>query len=178
MRNFRTLAALATASLSLAAAPAALAQTSAVGSAAGSPTMNICLAQINCTYVNYQHGRPTDVVRRNGTLTDWSLNAGSQGGQVQLRILRATSHGNFKVIRSTAIETVSTTGINTFSANLKVKRGDVLALSNDTSGIYMASAPAGTCVRYFMGPLSDGQWMKPSHISQQLRLLMSAHVKS
>ena len=178
MRNFRTLAALATASLSLAAAPAALAQTSAVGSATGSPTMNICFAQINCTYVNYRHGKPTDVVRRNGTLTDWSLNAGSQGGQVQLRILRATSHGNFKVIRSSAIETVSTTGINTFSANLKVKRGDVLALSNDTSGIYMATAPAGTMRALLHGPAERRPIDEAGHISQQLHLLMSAHVKS
>ncbi|HUO69586.1 MAG TPA: hypothetical protein VMU39_02330 [Solirubrobacteraceae bacterium] len=177
MRHFRHLAALATTALSLAAAPAALAQTTSVGNANGSASMNICLAQINCTYVNYQHGKPTDVVKRTGTLVDWSLNAGSVGGQVQLRILRPTTHGAFKVIRSSAVQTVSSTGINVFSANLKVRRGDVLALSNATSGIYMASAPAGTCVRYFMGPLNDGQSMKPSTIAPQLHLLISAHVK-
>ena len=178
MRNFKTLAALATAAASLAAAPAALAQTRTVGNAAGSPTMNICVASIDCTYVNYTHGKPTDVVKRTGTLTDWSLNAGSISGQVQLRILRRIGGGHFKVIRSSAAETVTATGVNTFSAHLRVKRGDVLALSNDTSGIYMATAPTGTCVRYFSGPLSDGASMTPDQISPQLHLLVSAHVKS
>ena len=178
MRNFRSLAALATAALSLAAAPAALAQTSIVGSFNGTPTMNICAASINCTYVNYHHGKPTDVVRHTGTITDWSLNAGSVGGQVQLRILRPATGGHFRVIRSSAIETVSTIGVNTFTTHLKAKRGDVLALSNATSGIYMATAPSGTCVRYFSGPLSDGSSMKPTHISPQLHLLLGADLTS
>jgi hypothetical protein len=177
MRTIRHLAALLTAALSLAAAPAALARTATVGNANGSPNMNICFAQINCTYVNYLHGATTDVVKRTGTLVDWSLNAGSVGGQVQLRILRPTTHGNFKVIRSSVVRTVSSAGINTFPANLKVQRGDVLALSNATSGIYMTGAPAGTSVRYFMGAVSNGQSMKPTTISPQLHLLLSAHVK-
>jgi hypothetical protein len=174
----RTLTALAAASLSLAAAPPALASTRHVGNANGSPTMNICVASQDCTYVNYRHGKPTDVVKHSGTIVHWSLNAGSEGGQVQLRILRPIGGGHFKAISSSAVKTVMTTGINTFSAHIKVKQGDVLALSNNTSGIYMAGAPAGTCVRYFGSPLHNGSTGRPTQIAQQLRLLVSADVKS
>jgi hypothetical protein len=73
---------LAAAGLSLSAAPAALAGPSSVGSSAGTPTANICVSSFECTYVNYRHGKPTDVVNRAGTLVDWSVNAGSTGGQV------------------------------------------------------------------------------------------------
>ncbi|MFX6857577.1 hypothetical protein ABTH71_19745, partial [Acinetobacter baumannii] len=65
MRHLRTLTALAaTASLALAAAPAAFAKTSSVGSASGTPTQNVCLASIECTYINFHNGKPTDVVKR------------------------------------------------------------------------------------------------------------------
>ena len=96
MRRFRTLTALTTASLALAAAPAAFAQTSSVGNSGGSATMNVCVASIECTYVNYHNGKPTDVVKHAGWVTNWSVNAGSIGGQVQLRILRPTSGGKLQ----------------------------------------------------------------------------------
>jgi hypothetical protein len=95
MTRLRTLTALAAAAASLAAAPAALAHTSPVGSSLGTPTANICLYSFDCTYVNYQHGKPTDVVKHSGTLSTWSLNAGSVSGAVQLRILRPAGHGRF-----------------------------------------------------------------------------------
>jgi hypothetical protein len=137
MTTLRSLTALAAASLTLVAAPAAFAKTTAVGNSSGTPTMNICVLQIDCTYLNYTHGKPTDVVKHSGTIVDWSLNAGSTGGQVQLRVLRPIGHGRYKAIRSGTLETVSAIGINTFSANLAVRRGDVLALRNDSSVIWL-----------------------------------------
>ena len=178
MRRFRILTALTTASLALAAAPAAFAQTSSVGNSGGSATMNVCVASIECTYVNYHNGKPTDVVKHAGWVTNWSVNAGSIGGQVQLRILRPASGGKLKVVQTSSTHTVNDIGLNTFSAHIKVKAGDVLALRNATSGIYMAQASPGTCVRYFSPDPSDGQSAKPNTIVQQLHLLLSAHVKS
>ncbi len=75
-----------------------------------------------------------------------------------------------------ALETVSAIGLNTFSAHIKVKRGDVLAMSNDSSGIYMESAPAGQCVRDFSSTLSNGTTGKPDFLTPQLHLLLSADV--
>ena len=53
MRRIQILTAVTTASLGLAAAPAAFAGTANVGDAGESATMNVCLAAIECSYVNY-----------------------------------------------------------------------------------------------------------------------------
>ncbi len=174
MSRLHFVATLSAAALSLCAAPPALAGTSSVGSSAGTPSANICALSFTCTYVNYRHGKPTDAVRRAGTLVDWSVNAGSVGGQVELRVLQPVGKGRFKLRASSSVETIANAGENTFGADLKVRRGDVLALTNATSGIYMATAPAGTCVRYF--DASIGGAAKPDGIAPQLRLLLSAHV--
>jgi hypothetical protein len=174
--TLRTLTALAAAAVSLAAAPGALAHTTPVGHSDGTPTMNVCPLSQDCTYVNFRHGQPTDVVKHSGTLVDWSVNAGSTGGGAELRILRPAGHGTFKAVHSSALETVSAIGLNTFSAHIKVRRGDVLALSNDSSGIYMESAPAGQCVRDFSSTLSNGTTGRPDQVTTQLHLLLSADV--
>jgi hypothetical protein len=176
MSRNRILAALTAVGLSLWAAPAALAGTTSVGSSGGTPSANICVFSFECTYVNFHNGKPTDVVKRAGKLMDWSVNAGSAGGQVRLRVLRRLGNGQFKLRASSLVRTIANTGENTFPARLNVKAGDVLALTNSTSGIYMAAAPTGTCVRYFDAPLS-GAAGKPNRVSQQLHLLLSAHVK-
>jgi hypothetical protein len=179
MTRIRTLTALAAASLSLAAAPAALAHMQSTGNAGGAPTMNICVAQIDCTYVNYRNGKPTDVIRHGGTIVSWSLNAASSGGQVRLRILRPVAGGKFLAVHTSVTRTVALTGLNTFPAHIKVKRGDVLALENSDSGLYMATAPAGTSVEYFGfgDPIADGSTGAPNSVAPQLHTLISADVK-
>jgi hypothetical protein len=176
MSRNQIVAALTALGLSLCAAPAALAGTNSVGSSGGTPSANICVASFECTYINYRHGNPTDVVKRAGTLIDWSVNAGSSAGQVRLRVLRPIGHGRFKVRASSLVRTIANTGVNTFPAHLSVKAGDVLALTNSNSGIYMAAAPTGTCVRYFDAPLT-GAGGKPNRTSTQLHLLLSAHIQ-
>jgi hypothetical protein len=179
MRQLRTLTALAaTASVALAAAPAAFARTSGVGHSSGSPTMNVCAATIKCTYFNTHNGKPTDVVKRSGTVTDWSVNAGSAGGQVRLRILRPSGGGNYTVVRSSSVHTVKASGLNTFSANVKVRAGDVLALGNGDSGLYMENADPGNSVHYYMPSPTNGASGKPNQVTPDLHLLLSAHVKS
>ena len=178
MRNLKTLISLLALSVALIAVPTAAAKLRTVGSSSGNPTMNECAASIDCTYINFHNGKPTDVVKKNGTVTSWSLNAASTGGQVQLRILRPAAGGQFKAIRSSGLETVSGTGVNTFTTHLKVRRGDVLALSNDSSGLYMEAAPANTCVRFFNSPFGDGSTGTPSQNVSELHLLLSAQVRS
>jgi hypothetical protein len=170
------LIALVSVAMSLAAAPAALASPSHVGNSVDTPTMNVCLASIDCTYVNFHNGKPSDVAKHGGRIVDWSVNAGSTGGQVQLTVLRPSGQGRFKAIGQSALETVAAIGANDYTTSLKVRRGDVLGLRNSTSGIYMAVAPAGTCVRYFNAPLNIGASGKPNRIVPQLHLLLSADV--
>ena len=175
MRRLLTPLTLAGLALALTAG-SAVAKTSAVGDSSGMPAANICAASIACTYVNFTHGAPSDVVRHTGTLHDWSVNAGSVGGQVQLRILRPIGHGRFKLVRSSGWETIAGAGENTFPGQVKVRAGDVLGLTNGSSGIYMATAPAGTCVRYFDTAIADGAAGRPDRVAPQLHLLLSADV--
>lgn len=177
MSRLRTITAIAVSAVSLSAVPAAFAKTSPVGNSSGMPNANICLLSFDCTYLNYRYGKATDVVRHSGTLVAWSLNAASTGGQVQLRILRPAGHGKFRFVHSSSMETVLLDGENTFAAHIKVRAGDVLALTNATSGLYMTTAPAGTCVRYFDSSRNDGSTGKPNRVWPQLRLLLSAEVK-
>jgi len=51
MTRLRTVTAVAAAALSLSAASAALATAGTVGSSSGTPTANICLLSLDCTYV-------------------------------------------------------------------------------------------------------------------------------
>lgn len=178
MRPLLIPAALSAAVLAMSSTPAAFAKTNSVGDSSGAATANVCALSVECTYVNYAHGKPSDVARRSGTLRDWSLNAGSVDGQVQLRVLRSLAHGRLKLVRSSSWETITTPGENTFPAHLTVRAGDVLALTNSTSGIYMSSAPAGRCVRYFDVSMPDGSAGTPSRIITQLHLLLSADVTS
>ena len=177
MRKPRMLTGLAAAAaLSLCATPAALAQTNTVGNSAGDPIMNVCVASIDCTYINFHNGKPTDVVKHTGTLKSWTLRADSVGGDVTLRILSPAGGGKFKVVRSSSTHTVTTTGPNTFSANIPVKASQVLALTNDTSGLYMANASGHTCIHYFDAAIADGSTGKPDRTANNLHMLLSAHV--
>jgi hypothetical protein len=176
MRRLLTLATLTAVALSVSTTPAALAKASSIGNSNGAPTTNLCALSFACTYVNYQHGKPSDVIGHSGTLSHWSLNAGSVGGQVQLRVLRPVAHGELEPLRSSSWQTIANPGLNTFPEHMKVRAGDVLALTNSSSGIYMTTAPAGTCIRYFDAPIPDGSTGKPGRVAPQLHLLLSARV--
>jgi hypothetical protein len=177
MRLLGTLTA-ASAALALIAAPAALAKTTTVGSTGSDPSMNICPGGESCTYVNYSGNKPVDVVRHAGTIVDWSLAADSVGGQVQLRILRPVGHGNYKVVASSSLATVGTTGVNKFSAHIKVRQNDVLALTNNSSGLYMGQAMGGASVHYFNAPIATGATGHPTQVANGLQAQLSADVKS
>jgi hypothetical protein len=177
MRRLLTPVALAALTLAL-TATSAVAKTSSVGSSSGTPTANICALSFECTYVNFAHGAPSDVVRQAGTLREWSLNAGSVGGEVQLRILRRVKHGQLDFVRSSSWETIANAGENTFTSALKVKAGDVLAVTNSSSGIYMSAGPSGVCVRYFDAAVTDGTTGRLDRVAPRLHLLVSATVTS
>ena len=188
MRHLRTITIIA--ALFLAAPAASLAKSKTIGSAtAGTPTMNICLFNVDCTYIDIEHG-PRDVVARKGTIVSWSVNSGSAGGDVQLRILRPKGQGKLKFVASSPVETVTAPGINTFPVSIKVKKGDVLALRNTSSGLYMAVGDADDSVSYFNPSLAAGSTGKPTHSTltdsgsgqgdagtPHLRLLLSAKEK-
>ncbi len=76
------------------AGAAITAQTIAPGSTTASPTANICAARIDCTYAPFSGDVPPELqVTFDGTVTSFSLIAGSAGGQVRLRVLRPAIGG-------------------------------------------------------------------------------------
>src|SRR4051812_15451030 len=178
MLKTRSLTTLAAVTLTAAAAPA-VASASPIGTSAGEADQNVCVAQIDCTYVNYKGAKPTDVVKKTGALKSWTVSASSTGGTVRLRVLRPAKHGKFLFVRSSKLRTGTQTRPNTFPTSLKVRKGDVLAMSNDTSGIYMQTASANRSLRYFNydDPQTDGQTSKTSRTVPSLRLLLSAKTK-
>ncbi len=192
MRISRRIAPILAAAASLIGAPAALASTSSIGDVTSPPINNVCLFMVDCTYVNFSHGKPTDVVRHSGTIVRWSA---LQCGALQLRVLRPVGHGKFEFVRSSAIRAASDPGINTFPAHIPVRAGDVLALrdagsSTQSSCLMFASAGSGQGVRYYRPSPGDGATARPNastttdqHSGQgdsatpNLRVLFSAIVK-
>ena len=180
----RNLIAATAAALSLAAAPAALAHTTTAGSTAGDPTMNVCLVDFDCTYINFAHGKPTDVVRHAGTITRWSINVGIFGNpeQVTLRVLRPVHGGAFKAIGASAPVTIAGDGVNTFPTRIKVRKGDVLAMENTTSSLLMTVTGPGQSIHYFdgiapNGLLAPGATGTPDRVAPMLHVPISATIK-
>jgi hypothetical protein len=161
----RITAAAAVITASLAAAPAALAHPPAtVGNVTGAPVQNVCLFEVDCTYVNFAHGKPVDVVRHSGTITSWSA---LQCGGLQLRVLRPAGNGKFRFVRSSIVRAAPNPGINVFPAHIPVKAGDVLALRDtgspaQSSCIMFAKAGSSRGVRYYKPSPSDGSTRKPN----------------
>jgi hypothetical protein len=148
----------------MAAAPAALATTSSpIGSVSGTPEMNVCLFMVDCTYVNFAHGKPTNVVKHDGTIVSWQA---LRCGGLQLRVLRPAGNGKFKFVRSSVTRAATMPGINTFPAHIPVRAGDVLALRDtgsaaQSSCLMFAQTGAGHSVRYYRPSPQDGAIAKP-----------------
>ncbi len=193
MHLSRLITATATAAALFVAAPAALARTSTIGDVSGTPDNNVCLFMVDCTYVNMAHGKPTEVVRHRGWVVSWSA---LQCGALQLRVLHPVGDGRFRFVRSSVVRAATAPGINTFSAHLPVRAGDVLALrdagsSTQSSCLMFAGAGSGHSVSYYRpsplggvvapptaSTLSDENSGQGDAATPHLRVLFSATVKS
>ena len=152
------------AAASLAVAPAAFAHNTTVGDAYGNAATNVCLFMVDCTYVNFTQGKPANVVKHNGTVVSWQA---LQCGALQLRVLRPASHGRLKFVRSSKIESAAQPGLNTFTAHIPVRAGDVLALrdagsSSQSSCLMFAQAGPTHSVRYYRPSPLDGVTAAPN----------------
>ena len=143
---------------------------------AGAATNNVCSGGISCTYVQTSGGTPVAVSPVAGTVVRWRLKAGSLGGEVKLRVLRPAGTG-FTAVASSATATV-TSALNTFTTNLPIVAGDVVALDNASSGLYFTNSPAIALplVKYFQPALPDGMTGDPNNQRVNLELLMNADV--
>jgi hypothetical protein len=154
-------------------------QTVTLGSTTGTPSQNICVAGIDCTYIPFSGvAAPELAVPFDGTVTRFSLNAGSAGGKVELRVLRPAGGGKFTGAGTGPAETLAL-GVNTFTVSLPVKAGDVLGLDNDSSALmFDATSPTPITAYYELPPLTDGATAAPNRTQAGSRLLLSATIKA
>jgi hypothetical protein len=109
---------------------------------AGAANANICAQGFSCTYVQTSGGAPVATSPVAGQVVRWRLKAGSTGGEVKLRVLRPAGTGFTAVASSTTVTVTS--ALNTFTTNLPIQAGDVVALDNASSGLYFTDSPAIT----------------------------------
>jgi hypothetical protein len=117
-------------------------QTVTLGSTSGSPSANICVGGIKCTYVPFTGvSNPGLQVPFDGTVTSFSVNAGSAGGSVGLRVLRPAAPGQYTGAGTSPPKTLGL-GVSTFAVSLPVKAGDLLGLDNESSALMFDKSSA------------------------------------
>ena len=143
---------------------------------AGAANTNVCSAGITCTYLQTSGGTPVAVSPVTGTVVRWRLKAGSLGGAVKLRVLRPAGT-SFTAVGSSAVVTV-TSDLNTFTTSVPIQAGDVVAMDNDSEGLYFTNSPAVTLplLKWFQPAIPDGMTSAPSNQQTNVELLMNADV--
>lgn len=155
-----------------------------LGNTKGTPNTNLCPtattpgATADCTFVPFSSlGSPELQVPFDGTVTGFSITAGSAGGTVRLRVLRPASDGQYTAVVSSAPATLALNG-NTFTTSLPVKAGDLIGLDNDSSALIFDGTGIVPLTAYFQPGLADGQTGAPNQIASGTRLLLSATVQA
>ncbi len=146
-----------------------------IGSTSGTPAANIpnCAGGTNCTYFSTSSGTtPAAQVPSDGTITSFSVNAGSAGGTVSLRVLRPTG-SSFTGAGTSPAETLAL-GVNTFTVSLPVKAGDVLGIDNASQALIFDNTALAATTHYWIPALSDGAASAPTAALAGDKLLLSA----
>jgi len=169
------IAAAVSAAFAPAAAVGAAAHQVTLGSTTGTPSANICVASIRCTYLPIQPAKLR--VPFNGTVTQFRVKAGSATGTVWLRVLRPAGGGKFTGVGTSGPRALGL-GVSTFTVSLRVKAGDLIGLDNDSSALIFDTSGATAITDYYeLPPLGNGQTAAPNNVQAGDRLLLSATVK-
>jgi hypothetical protein len=151
-----------------------------VGNTSGTPSANICAATIKCTYLplNLNPSTPYLVVPSSGTITSFSVNAGSAGGTVWLRLIHFY-HGSIQYVSTSPPQTLAL-GLNTFNISMAAQAGDQLALDNDSSALMFDTSNPGPSITYFQPALASTFSSSPTPTGTRsgYRLLLSATLQS
>jgi hypothetical protein len=155
-----------------------------LGSVTGKPSASLCPASVRCTYIP-SYGLGFLIVPFDGTITSFSVNSGSAGGQVELRVLSSTTpprflNGEWTGAGTGPVETLRA-GINTFPVNIPVRQGETIALDNDSGApIFDNNSPSAqyAAVAYYAPALPDGTTAFVNRAQYRYSLLMSATVVS
>lgn len=113
----------------------------------------------------------------NGAIVRWRVQ-GAEGGPFRLRVLRPNGSGAYTAVGTSNPATPSGTGLQTFSANLPIRAGDLIGVdpSNDTDKIGVAEV-AGAGYGFVFPPPLDSATVAPSGTVDGKEVALSAEVQ-
>lgn len=113
----------------------------------------------------------------NGTIVRWRMQD-AEGGPFYLRVLRPNGSGAYTAMGTSNPATPSGTGLQTFTANLPVRAGDLIGVdpTNGTDKIGTAEVP-GASYGFIFPPPFDAATVAPSGTTSGKEIELSAEVQ-
>src|SRR4029453_11905516 len=95
----------------------------------GSDASGTCLLPAFIVQTGVSGGASYTVPAGTWTLSQWSTLANAAGGSMSALVFRATATpGSYSVVGASPVKTLTPSVLNTFTADIKVKGGDLLGL--------------------------------------------------
>jgi hypothetical protein len=113
----------------------------------------------------------------NGTIVRWRIQD-AEGGPFRLRVLRPNGSGGYTAAGTSNPATSSATGLQTFTANLPIKAGDLIGVdpTNASDKIGVTEVP-GASYGFVFPPPFDGATVAPSGSVAGKEIMLSAEVQ-
>lgn len=163
----------------LLAASSAAAQTVTVGSVLPLTFTSTPFGQVETQLNTALPERGANLVSPvNGMIVRWRIQGG-KGGPFFLRVLHPNSAGAYTAMGTSGPATPTTTGLQTFNANLPVHAGDLIGIDPTNAGdeIGVASV-AGASTAFVFPPPFDGSTVAPTGTGPGKEIELSAEVQA
>ena len=112
-----------------------------------------------------------------GAVVRWRIQ-GAKGGPFFLRVLRPTGSGAYTAVGTSAAATPANTGLQTFTTNIPIHSGDLIAIDSSNPGDEIGMAEvAGANTAFIFPPPFEGTTVAPSGSASGQELELSAEVQ-
>jgi IPT/TIG domain-containing protein/PASTA domain-containing protein len=178
VRRFGVAAVVTASAWALLATAAAQASTIAVGSVLPTTFSSTQFGQVETFFNTALPEKGANLVSPvTGAIVRWRVQ-GAKGGPFYLRVLRPTGSGAYTAIGTSSGATPSGTGLQTFTANLPIRAGDLIGVdpTSATDEIGVAEVP-GASFGFTFPPPFDGSTVAPSGAEAGKEIELSAEVQ-
>jgi VCBS repeat-containing protein len=100
-----------------------------VGQVAPTTPTPTCAAPVDRVQPTVTTG-PSYLIPTNGTITSWSTNAGASAGELKLKVFHLVTGTTYQAVAQDGPRALTINTLNTFSANVPVKAGDLIGLNS------------------------------------------------
>jgi IPT/TIG domain/PASTA domain len=176
--QLRFLAIAAMGAWALLAATAAQAATITVGSVLPPGSLPTAFGQVETFFNTALPEKGANLASPvNGTIVRWRMQD-AEGGPFHLRVLRPNGSGAYTAVGTSNPVTPSGPGLQTFSANLPIRAGDLIGVdpTNGTDKIGIVEA-AGASYAFIFPPPFEGATVAPSGTVAGKEVMLSAEVQ-